>query len=445
MDDSCRSRAVTDHQFGSQSRLSRHLVPIGLIAPPHTPLDSQGELHLEVIEQQANHFRASREYQVMRIASLILLIAPAGLNAAAAELEDTYPITIDLDDQVHRQVLVDREAGQYLGHPTTCLLEDGKTMLCVYPKGHGGGAIVYKRSTDAGLTWSDRLPTPASWATSKEVPTLHRVIGPDGKRRIIMWSGLYPARLAVTDDDGANWSELKPVGDWGGIVVMGFVEALKTGKGHYLAMFHDDGRFFTKDGKRTETMKLFKTRSPDGGLTWSYPEVVFQSSEVHLCEPGCIRSPGGKRLAVLMRENARRRNSHVIFSNDEGETWSEPREVPLALTGDRHTGKYGPDGRLFISFRCRSPKHRAEGRPFEGDWVGWVGTWDDIVGGHDGQYSVRLKDNTKGYDTTYPGVEVLPDGTFVTTTYGHWSQGESPYILSVRFKLDELDRLAKEK
>ena len=214
----------------------------------------------------------------MRITSVILLIASASMNATAAEPKDTYPITIDLNDQVHRQVVVDREAGQYLGHPTTCLLEDGKTMLCVYPKGHGRGAIVYKRSTDAGLTWSDRLPTPASWATSKEVPTLHRVIGPDGTKRIIMWSGLYPARLAVTDDDGANWSELEPVGGWGGIVVMGFVEALKTGKGHYLAMFHDDGRFFTKDGRKTQTFELFKTFSQDGGLTWSYPAVVFQSS-----------------------------------------------------------------------------------------------------------------------------------------------------------------------
>ena len=258
-----------------------------------------------------------------------------------------------------------------------------------------------------------------------------------------MWSGLYPARLAVTEDDGAKWSELKPVGNWGGIVVMGFVEELKTGQGHYMAMFHDDGRFFKRNGKRSSTMTLLKTFSQDGGLTWSFPDVVYQSSAVHLCEPGCIRSPDGKRLAVLLRENARRKNSHVVFSGDEGKTWSEPREVPLALTGDRHTGKYAPDGRLFISFRCRSPKHRAKGRPFEGDWVGWVGTWDDIVSGRDGQYSVRLKDNTKGYDTTYPGVEVLADGTFVTTTYGHWSQGESPYILSVRLKLDELDALAK--
>ena len=44
---------------------------------------------------------------------------------------------IDLAQETNRQVIVDREPGQYLGHPTTVLLEDGKTILCVYPKGHG--------------------------------------------------------------------------------------------------------------------------------------------------------------------------------------------------------------------------------------------------------------------------------------------------------------------
>lgn len=380
----------------------------------------------------------------MRILPLLFLLALTGI-AAADEPTGTYPQTLDLNDQTHRQVVVDREAGQYLGHPTTCLLEDGKTILCVYPKGHGRGAIMYKRSRDGGRTWSERLPTPASWATSKEVPTLHRVVDPEGTKRLIMWSGLYPARLAVSEDDGANWSELQPVGKWGGIVVMGFVEKLRTGKGHYLAMFHDDGRFFANPpikNPRT-TFDLYQTFSKDGGLTWSFPESIYRSPDVHLCEPGCIRSPDGKTLAVLLRENARRKNSHVIFSEDEGKTWSKPRPLPLALTGDRHTGKYAADGRLFISFRCRSPRQSAAKRPFEGDWVGWVGTWEDIVNGRSGQYSVRLKDNTKGYDTTYPGVEVLPDDTFVVTTYGHWTQGEAPYILSVRFQLKELDEMAK--
>ena len=212
-------------------------------------------------------------------------------------------------------------------------------MLIVYPKGHGKGGIVYKRSADGGKTWSKRLPTPASWATSREVPTLHRVVDAKGTKRLIMWSGLYPARLSVSGDDGAKWSELKPAGDWGGIVVMGCLEELKTGKGHYMAMFHDDGRFFAKGGKRGKSalFNLYKTFSKDGGLTWSKPESIFARSDVHLCEPGIIRSPDGKQLCVLLRENSRRNNSFVIFSNDEGKTWTKPRELSAALTAKANT------------------------------------------------------------------------------------------------------------
>ncbi|MBN2512908.1 MAG: exo-alpha-sialidase [Sedimentisphaerales bacterium] len=345
---------------------------------------------------------------------------------------------IDLSDHYYCQTLVDYEAGQYLGHPTTVLLEDDKTMICVYPKGHGRGAIVMKRSTDAGLTWSQRLAVPDNWTSSKEVPTIHRVVDAQGKKRLILFSGLYPARMAVSEDDGQTWSPLQKVGDWGGIVVMGCLTELKTGKGHYMAMFHDDGRFFKENGKATGIFTLFKTFSNDGGLTWSLPEAIYQSDQVHLCEPGIIRSPDGKQLAVLLRENARRKNSHVIFTEDEGKTWTPPRELPGALTGDRHTGKYAPDGRLFISFRDTTLES-----PTQGDWVGWVGNYEDIVRGREGQYRLRLMDNKHGWDSTYPGVEVLQDGTFVATTYGHWTTGEQPYIMSVRFTLKELERMAQ--
>jgi hypothetical protein len=127
----------------------------------------------------------------------------------------------------------------------------------------------------------------------------------------------------------------------------------------------------------------------------------------------------------------------VVFSNDEGQTWTEPRQVPGSLTGDRHTAKYAPDGRLFISFRDTTLESSTKG-----DWVGWVGTYEDIVKGREGQYRIRLMDNTKGADCAYPAVELLPDGTFVTTTYGHWIKDQPPFIMSVRFKMEELDEKA---
>jgi hypothetical protein len=351
---------------------------------------------------------------------------------------------IDLNDETARQVVVDREQGQYLGHPSTLLLHDGQTIICVYPKGHGRGPIIYKRSDDGGLTWSERLPTPENWATSLETPTLHHVVAPGGKHRIIMFSGLFPARMAVSEDDGQSWSPLEKVGDWGGIVVMGSVIDLKTGPGHYLAMFHDDGRFLSSESKQEKPVafKLLQVESEDGGMTWSTPRVVLEGSRMHLCEPGLVRSPDGKKIACLLRENSRRHPSQIIFSTDEGDTWSEPAPLPFDLCGDRHTAKYAPDGRLVISYRRVCPN--GEQSPVDGDWVAWVGTFDDLEHGHDGQYLIRVKDNLQGRDCAYPGVEVLPDGTCVLTTYGHWIADEEPFILSVRFKLEEIDALAQE-
>ena len=140
---------------------------------------------------------------VAAFGGLIQLQGQAAGQSSAPGITRGYTIpVVDISADTARQMVVDREPGQYLGHPTTVLLEDGRTMIAVYPKGHGRGAIVMKRSADGGRTWSERLPTPASWATSLEVPTIFRAIDPAGKKRLVMFSGLYPIRLASSSDDG---------------------------------------------------------------------------------------------------------------------------------------------------------------------------------------------------------------------------------------------------
>lgn len=334
--------------------------------------------------------------------------------------------TIDWALDKKRQVTVDQEEGQYLGHVSTTLLADNRTILAVYPKGHGKGAIIMKRSPDGGKTWSDRLPVPDNWATSLETPTIHRV----GPKRLILWSGLYPARIAISDDEGESWTPLRQVGDWGGIVVMGFVEPTRDGR--LIAMFHDDGRFFARGGKATGTFTLYQTESVDLGGTWSPPRVIQSSSTVHLCEPGQIRSDDGRQISVLLRENRRNLPSHVMTSRDEGKTWGEPRPLHPTLTGDRHTIRRLRDGRIVAVFR-----DMLEG-PWKGDFVAWVGTYSDLVMGKEGQMRIRLLDNQDSWDCGYPGLELLPDGTLVATTYGYWEKGKPPFIKAVRFKADEL-------
>ena len=191
----------------------------------------------------------------------------------------------DFDDRKDIQYIVDIDKDQYLGHPTTHLLEDGKTLLVVYPEGHGRGSIVYKRSVNGGKNWSSRLPVPNSWTTSLEVPTLFPVTDASGTQRLIMFSGLYPTRMAVSENQGLTWSELDIVGDWGGIVVMSDLINLRSGPGHYMAMFHDDGRFFSKYGWSEEDpgarennlarFTLYTTFSYDGGLTGRFRKVFF--------------------------------------------------------------------------------------------------------------------------------------------------------------------------
>ena len=72
----------------------------------------------------------------MTIAVLVLL-ACVPLDGKEPPLHSTQPKgysipIVDVSGETHRQVVVDKEAGQYLGHPTTVLLEDGKTMITVY-------------------------------------------------------------------------------------------------------------------------------------------------------------------------------------------------------------------------------------------------------------------------------------------------------------------------
>ena len=364
-----------------------------------------------------------------------------GMNSVC-RAEDIGIPTIDLDQRSDLQVIVDRQPKEYLGHPTTLLLEDGKTILCVYPKGHGKGPILYKRSSDGGLTWSDHLPTPKSWETSKETPTIHRVLTKDGKKRILLFSGLYPVRQSISDDDGMTWTELEPIGNFGGIVTMASVVPVLSKPGHYTALFNDDGRYFNaKPNPVRGRFTLYQTTTSDAGEHWSDPAPIYASSNVHLCEPGAVFSPDRKQIAVLLRENRRKANSHIVFSNDEMASWSEPKPLPNALTGDRHTAQYLPDGRLFVSFRDIPSQGNTS--PTANSWVAWVGHYEDIVKGNLGDYRILLKKNYKSGDCGYPGVEILPDGTIVTTTYGHWTQDEPPYILTVRLQIPEIETLLK--
>jgi len=341
--------------------------------------------------------------------------------AASDTLPDRHHITIptldisgdsDPEDLKRHVVLAAGNEKENWQHPHMLLMPDGKTIFAVWTLGHGGACGPIKRSDDGGSTWSKPLTVPENWTSAKNCPAIHRLADPRGTVRLIVFARANDGSFvrSVSEDDGRTWSPMRPAG-FSGVVPPMTVLPVVSGK-KLLTWTHT-----------SKTLQVLQSESLDGGLTWSaqtepIDKVQFPNS--FPCEPEVIRSPNGKQLLMLMRENNRRYNSFYALSNDEGRTWSKPKELPAALTGDRHTAVYAKDGRLVVMFRNRRPVPRNEanhdkaGIPVwgSGKTTAWVGRYEDIVEGREGQYLVSLL----GYGG-YGKLERLPDGTILGITY----------------------------
>lgn len=377
---------------------------------------------------------------------------------------------LDLQKAPDAYTVVDRQEGQYLGHPTTVLFSDGKTLLSAYPSGHGRGQLIVSRSTDSGDSWQ-RLDLGA--ATVDEVPTLFKLPLPSAElgERVIMVT-CSPGKSVVewmwSDDLGSTWSPRKTwklEGTRGIIVALSSMWSVSEGK--WRGVFHD----FNFDNW-TVDLEMVADEKAWGGMDcrfsnlrrvdYATPAGLSKARGAGLCEAGVVTSPDGKRVALLFRPQHKKTNAMIAFSDDAGLTWTDPTEMAGSLTGERHTAKYTPDGRLVVFFRDYSPLNKAN--PSHGDWVAWVGTWDDLLHTREGQCRLWLKRNYGNStsdrigDCGYTGVEVLPDGRVLGISYGHWDvvpgsthpnhpggRGQAPYILQVRFHLDDVDRWLKDK
>lgn len=348
---------------------------------------------------------------------------------------------VDLSDQPGNHVVIAEGTEDiYQGHPTTVLMPDGKTMFCVWTYNHGGPCGPMARSDDGGLTWTrldDRMPE--EFTKHHNCPSIYRLVDPKGNERLWVFSAdkrddgdkkEFMPRV-LSDDGGLTWREKAPLGDEFNCV-MTFSSVCRLQDGGYAGFYH-------RRSGESKAMQVLQTITRDGGLTWETPAVVAEVKGKEPCEPFVFRSPEGAELCCLMRENTHQGRSLMMFSRDEGLTWSAPVDTPWGLTGDRHMGVYAPDGRLVIAFRDWAP-----GSPAYGHFVAWVGAYDDIRQQRLGQYRIKLLHShaEKVRDCGYPGVELLPDGTIMATTYVKYRPGKEKHsVVGVRFVLAELDRM----
>ncbi len=371
---------------------------------------------------------------------LLALLAFGLFSPCITSAEETRPAdaplpVVDLSNDIARQVVIARGSAEtYQGHPTTLLMPDGKTIYAVWTLGHGGTSGPMARSDDAGLTWTrldDKLPP--NYSKHRNCPSIYRLVDKGGKDRLWVFSAHPQMPRIVSEDGGKTWLEMPELGF---PCVMTFSSIVKLRDGAHLGLYHRG-----PEGKDKAPLEVLQSITTDGGVSWSEPHVVAKVDGKNPCEPYVFRSPDGSELCCLMRENTHKGRSLMMFSRDEGKTWSTPIDTPWGLTGDRHAGVQTKDGRLVIAFRDQALKS-----PTRGHFVAWVGKYEDISQSRPGQYRIKLLHSHARNvgDCGYPGMELLPDGTIVATTYVKYREGpEQNSVVSVRFKLAETDALIK--
>lgn len=397
------------------------------------------------------------------------------LSVKPANLESRF-------EYLYKNTVVD-DSTDYLAHPDSVLLKNGN-ILTLYPAGHGKGAILNKISSDGGKSYTSSIESsPKSWKDSLETPTVYRLefCDPNTPDKLILisansrWPNMVTPggfNCSVSCDEGKTWSEFKTFYSmkegykYIPMVAMASLTRLKENgefADKWMGFFHD---------KYFRNYKTILTFDKSGNAHWSRPVPYFKSyrkieRRSNMCEVECIRSDYGKgdELCLITRSNSKKENSLISFSHDEGETWSEPVYAPASLNGERLKADYTKDGRLFITFRSieRDPQKIKENYDKSNNWfsegyVAWVGTYDDLKNGTEGQYRIKiahtyLDSQTEpakkaNADTGYCGNVVLNDGTIVTSSYGQFGEKKEDgkyktYIISKRINLDDTDELVK--
>ena len=242
---------------------------------------------------------------------------------------------------------ISRDAGETWERMMPCRLASGKVILtgdCMpvrLASGalglvlHAGYKLRFTVSKNEGGMWTEPVainpdgPTGKPFNGSPFVTGSGRIVVPvwhipPGQKTIPLWR--QPSRVEticwLSDDEGKTWTRSEGVAVEHDALALPFEEAV--------GVELEDGRLMLFG--RTNMARIFKCYSEDNGETWTNPEPTPLVSSYAPCALG--RMPGGDLLAVWnqssleeVKKTFRRHRLTCAVSSDEGMTWEHHRNL----------------------------------------------------------------------------------------------------------------------
>jgi hypothetical protein len=269
--------------------------------------------------------------------------------------------------KAERHVTVAREPnaerGWWLGFPD--VVSTGPTSLVAVHNdgaGHGGGgAMLSRRSSDLGRTWSAPVSIHPQGINCPRIQALR-----DGSLLALgdLHAPRYPVVLYTSTDDGRSWSPagtLDPAaaGGHGTCVPSRVTEAGDDSSGD-----DSSGDGSSGDGSwilhgtytpgeawkvtAGETIEFY--RSEDRGKSWKLWSSLAPPRPLSICESSIVTLADGRWLLVA-RESGGFLPGVRSWSSDGGRSWSPLEELPFFIQGRTCAGLLA-DGRLMVTFRA---------------------------------------------------------------------------------------------
>jgi hypothetical protein len=295
--------------------------------------------------------------RTLALLTALLLPSLAALHAADAPPRPAKPIAeyVQPAPRSVRERVFDvwRNEGRFTKNPDIIELPSGRLVL-VYSDTERHWSLedqhlVLLVSDDQGKTWRKHGVVDSHDMRKGEerlvTPRLSRL--KDGRLIVLIdqddWGHFHedqpPGIMCYwSSDDGATWTkpELLPVKGFEPDRVLDLPDG-SLGFGAHLMR-----------GESQEFANVLYC-SVDGGKTWTERATMAHDGYHRFCEGGIVILEGGELACVLRENHVGGMPSFVVFSKDNGHTWSAPQSLPFSF--HRPYAKQLADGRVLVTGR----------------------------------------------------------------------------------------------